>query len=236
MDDSKKQNEPSAAELEMKALTLRSEMAAIKIVDQPSYDLAVAARTRGASFLKEADAFFDPNIKKAHELHKGLLAQKKSVTDPVERTMQAINSELVRFDREEEAKRQAEQKRIEEEARRQAEEQRLADAEHMVSQGVDQDDALEMVVQEPVAVAAPVVAPRYEKSKAVSFAKRYSGVVDDIKKVIEAAAGGNVNARQILEVNGPRLNQLAMALKEGLAESVPGTRAVENTSVRSGRG
>lgn len=236
MDDSKTQKPASAIELESKALAVRGEMNAIKIVDQASYDLAVEALTRANAFLKEAAEFFDPNIKKAHDLHKELLKQKATVISPVEGPVKTIKGELVRFTNEQERLRQEEQRRIGEQARKEAEDQRLADAEHMVAQGVDEADALEMIVQAPVPVAAPRVEHSYVPSKAVVMAETWSGVCDDKGKVIEAAAAGNASAKGILEVNQPALNGMARSLKEGLAEAVPGTRAVKSSNVRSGRG
>lgn len=231
--------------LEQQALTVRQEMRAIQIHDQDSYNLAVEKRTQATDWLKRAAEFFDGPIKSAHELHKKLLTQKKTVCEPVESTIRQINSALVQFDHEQECKRREGQRRIEEEARRQAEEQRIADAEHMVSQGIPEEEALAAVVEAPVAVAAPVVAPTYEKSKQVQFRDNWQAEIVDLHKFVKAVAKDKSKLPLLVGIQrnpdgrflpGPPLNQLAKAMRETLEESCPGIVARNARVVASGRG
>lgn len=167
MDTSKETNAPSLVELEQQAISVRSEMSAIAITDQPSYDVAVEKRTAAVAWLKKAEAFFDPSIADAHALHKKLLGQKKSVCEPVEGTIKSINRELIRFDEEQARKRREEQRRLEEEARRKAEEERIAQAEQMQAAGAE-EEVIDAVLEAPVVVTEISVAePTYEKSKEV---------------------------------------------------------------------
>lgn len=225
----------SVIEFEQEALTVRSQLTAIKIVDQATYDKAVEARKKAREFLKGADEFFDPSISDAHKLHKKLIDQKKSVVGPVNATIGLIDTELVRYDREQERLRQEEQTRLDEIARKAAEEQRLAAAVEMESQGVDPETVEAILDAEPVAIAPVIAAPTYARSTSVSMATTWSGECADIKKVIAAAAKGNKTALSLLQINQPALNGLARSMKGMLAEVVPGCRAVANQGVR-GRG
>lgn len=230
------QPQPTLVDLETQAVAVRSEMAAIKIEDQPSYDLAVEKRTSAVKWLKDADAFFDPSIADAHALHKKLIGQKKTVCGPVQTTIEVINKELIRYDREQEQKRLARQRELDEQARKEAEEQKLADAIHMEDQGADAE-TVEAVLSEPVHAMAPVVAaPTYQKSAAVVYRDNWNGECFDLSAVVKAAAKGNKTAMGLLMINQSALTQMARAMKETLADAVPGCRAVNNKVIATGRG
>ncbi|MBV9215723.1 MAG: hypothetical protein JO053_06060, partial [Acidobacteria bacterium] len=117
MNDTNAQPASSAIALEQEALTVRNEMAAVKIDSQETYDLAVAKLGEGNAFLKRAAEFFDGPINDAHQLHKRLLKQKKDVCGPVEDTQNRIKAALLAWNREQERIRRQEQHRLEEEAR-----------------------------------------------------------------------------------------------------------------------
>lgn len=230
---SEEQKQPTLIDIETQAVAIRQEMTALAIVDQPTYDLVVTKRTEAVQWLKKAEAFFDPAIADAHSLHKKLLAQKASVVDPTKSAIARANSALVAWDHEQERIRRQKQLEIEEQARREAEEQRLADAIQMEAQGAP-EEVVNEVIAAPVIVHTPVVAaPTYEKSKAVQFRDNWSGVCDDLFKLVQAVAKDK-SKLNLLMVNQPALNAMAKGLKESMA--IPGCRAVNNRIAATGRG
>lgn len=236
MNDSPQTQIPSLIDLETQAVAVRSEMAAIRIENQPTYDLACEKRTAAVQWLKGADAFFDKPIADAHSLHKSLIAQKKTVCGPVQTTIESINRELLRYDREQEQIRLAKQRELDEQARKEAEAQIIEDAIHMESQGADAE-TVDAVLSEPVqAVTAPVMAaPTYQKSNQVTYRDNWGGECFDLPAVVKAAAKGNKTAMGLLQINQAALTQMARAMKETLLDAVPGCRAVNNKVVATGR-
>jgi hypothetical protein len=89
-------------DLEQEAITVRTEIAALAITDQASYDLAVEKRTAAKSWLKNAEEWFDGIQKPAYDAYKNILNQRKLVCEPTEAAIKKINSALVAFDQEQE--------------------------------------------------------------------------------------------------------------------------------------
>jgi hypothetical protein len=231
--DTARATEPTLIDLEQQAISVRSAMAEIAIADQSTYNLAVEKRTAAVTWLKGAETFFDPSIADAHALHKKLLAQKKTVCEPVEMTIRTINRELLRFDEEQARIRREEQRRLEDESRRKAEEERLAQAEQMQAEGAD-EEVIDAVLEAPVQVTEMVIArPTYEKSKEVIYRDNYSGECFDLLALVKAIAKDK-SLIGLVQVNQTALNQMAKALKETM--SIPGCRPVNNKVVATGRG
>jgi hypothetical protein len=220
-------------DLEQQAISVRTEISALAITDQASYDLAVDKRTAAKSWLKNAEEWFDGIQKPAYEAYKNILTQRKLVCEPTEAAIKKINSALVAFDQEQERIRREEQRRLEEEARRKAEDERLQQAAEMESNGVDAE-TVNAVLDAPIAITAPVVAaPTYERSSQVVYRDNWSAECFDLFKLVQAVAKDKSKIG-LLQVNQTALNQMAKALKESMA--IPGCRAVNNKVVASGRG
>lgn len=75
---------------------------------------------------RELDEVFDSSIKAAHELHRGLIQKKKSFTDRLDEAERLGKAAILRYDREEEEKRLAEQRRLQAEADEKARKEREA--------------------------------------------------------------------------------------------------------------
>lgn len=222
-------------ELEQEAVSVRSSMTAITITNQDTYNLAVEKRTEAANWLKNAKAFFKGMKDPAYAAWKKICSNENEVCDPVEKTISMINGELVRYDREQERLRQEHQRKLDEQARKEAEEQKLADAIHLENQGVS-PETVNAILSEPTPMQAPVMAaPTYQKSNQVIYRDNWQGQCDDLSAVVKAAAKGNKTAMGLLQINQPALNQMARAMKETLADAVPGCRAVNNRTIATGR-
>jgi hypothetical protein len=224
---------PSLVDLEQQAVSVRSEMAALTITDQKTYDFAVEKRTQAANWLKNAREFFKSMKDPAYAAWKKICSNENLVCDPVEATMKQINKELVRYDQEQEQLRREEQARLEREARERAEAERIAQAEQLKAQGAD-EETIDEILEAPVQVTELVVAaPTYEKSKAVVHRDNWSGEVTDLKALVKYVAK-NPQFIGLLQINQTALNAQARALKGTMA--IPGVRPVNNRVVATGRG
>lgn len=61
---------------------------------------------------KKADAFFDPPIKQAYDLHRMLVARKKVLTEPLTQSERIDKAKMLTFQQEEQAKAEAERRRL----------------------------------------------------------------------------------------------------------------------------
>lgn len=106
-------------ELEQKALTLAERASAITVVDQESYDKAYEVGQIIKALRDEAEAQERPVISLAFATHKAAVAKLKKIDDPLKAAAEAINNKLSAY--------AAEQKRLkaEEDARAEAEQRRL---------------------------------------------------------------------------------------------------------------
>ena len=219
-------------QVESEALTLRADLTALEIVDQPSYDAAVEKRKAAKAWLDEADAFFDPSIKMAYDLHRERITQKKTVTGPVVAALEATNRQLVAWDQQQERLRREAEQRLREDAAKAARDQQLEDAVHAAQSGAA-PETVESILEAPAPIAPVVAPPTYEKSSAVVMRDNYKGECYDLHALIKAVAKDK-SKLNLLQVNQPALNAMARALKETM--NIPGVRAYNDRTVASGRG
>lgn len=195
--------------------------------------------------MKKVDEAFNENIKKAHDLHKSLLAEKAKHMQPLQQAETAIKTAMLRWRLEEETRRRQEQARLEEEARKEREklEARAAKA----AEKGKEEKAAELRVQAQT-VATPVLATTTPKLQGISTRETYKATVTSKAKLIEACAGGrrvigdpNYQGPErrvhpkvqdaVLNYDQAVLNQLSRALKTELA--YPGVRVELVQSIAS---
>jgi hypothetical protein len=90
----------------------------VVIKDVAHYTKAGELWKQVCAMMAEVDDGFDKNIKRWHEGHKGALADKARYWNPLNEVKKTIKIGMEKFDREQEAIRQAEQRRLEEIARK----------------------------------------------------------------------------------------------------------------------
>lgn len=189
----------------------------IKVNNNDDYEVAGNARKELKYTLKNINAYWEPKINQAFQLHKSLVASKKEMTDPLDKADRIIDQKMGDYRREQERIRQEaerERRRIEEEARKAAEEaQRLLD-EASQKDELDQEDVeiLQLAqadLDKAVSVVAPVVqAPA--KVQGISVRKVWRArVVDD------AAVPVSVAGVCIRPIDTAALNKLAVASSGG---------------------
>ncbi len=220
-------------EIEAEALVRRSDLTAVTITDQPSYEEAVEKFTLAKNWIDKAKAFFKPIKDATHAAHKTACENERKVIFPVEAALAQTKQSLVQWDNKQEQLRREEEHRLREQAEREAEEQRLADAVHAEEMGAAPEQ-VDAILETPVAITAPVqAAPTYQKSSAVQMRDNWGGVCDDLFALVKAVAKDKSKIG-LLQVNQPALNSMAKALKETM--NIPGCRAVNNRIAASGRG
>lgn len=166
---------------------------------------------------KRIDDTFDDGIDQAHQLHKTLLATKKTFDGPLAMAEATIKNKAAAWSAEQERIRRAEEIRLQEIARRQDEDRRMAEAEALERAGhVDEAAAV---------IEAPVMAPTIVVPRAVPKVAGMSTRTTWKCRIVNAS----LIPRQYLIPNETQLGQMARAM--GRAFLVPGCEAYEVTGV-----
>jgi murein DD-endopeptidase MepM/ murein hydrolase activator NlpD len=153
-------------EVMKEVISIEDQAKALKIVSRETYIKAGELWKAIKAIRAKVAETFDGNIKKAHELHKSLVAEKKRHDGPLDEAERMVKRGMSDFDLEQERIRQAEQRRLEEIARKEAEERALLEAisaeEEAKRNGATKEEAkkeADAIIAEPVTVA-PVVLPK----------------------------------------------------------------------------
>lgn len=149
-------NDPDAIRSE--ALSWPDRAKALAVTDPSSYE-------EGGALLKAIKALrnriaetFDGHIKRAHEAHKALVAEKAAAEKPLTEAETMIKRALVAYTEAEEKRRREEERRLAEEARKVEEARRLEEAAALEAEALASGDD-EMLATAQEIVAAPVVSP-----------------------------------------------------------------------------
>jgi len=210
-------------EVMKEVISIEDQAKALKIVSRETYIKAGELwKTIKAIRAKVAETF-DGNIKKAHELHKSLVAEKKRHDGPLDEAERMVKRGMSDFDLEQERIRQAEQRRLEEIARKEAEERSLLEAiaaeEEAKRNGATKEEAAQeaaAIINEPVYVA-PVVIPK-------DVPKMQGGPV--YRTIWKARiVNEKIIPREYLVPDMVKINGVARSLKG--ATNIPGVTAYE---------
>lgn len=144
-------------EVSTKALTVIEQANAVTITDSQGY-MAAGELWKAIKALKDQVVdTFKPIIDKAHAAHKEALAQKAKIFDPLDTASRTVKSLMEKYDREQEAIRQAEERRLQEIARKAEEDRKLQEALAMEATG-NKEEA-QVIINEEVYVP-PVIVPK----------------------------------------------------------------------------
>lgn len=217
--------------IKQEALTIVEQAKIIKITDQPSYDQACSLLTEQIKpFRKRWAEYWDTVKKPAYQAYQAVLGKFNEGDKPLETAEKQVKSEIARWDAEQERKRQELQRKAEEEARKAEEEERLRVASLAEESGATAEE-VDAIVDAPVTVVAPPVAPTYQKASGISTRENWKARVTDIKKLCAAIAKGTVPITYVVP-NESVLNARAKADKGTL--NIPGVVAY-NDPIISGR-
>lgn len=191
------------------ALSIPDQVAALRIMDAPSYEYAAEFWKQIGDLMKKVDESFDPIITRAHQAHKEALAQKAKIYNPLDKARREVKGMMEAFDREQERLRQEEAARIREALRREEEERRLAEAVQAEQEG-DKDMAEAIMDEAPY--VPPVILPK-------ATPKVSGGPV--FRTVWKAkVVNPTLVPREYLMVDETKLNRLAAVMKGNF--KVPG--------------
>lgn len=244
---------PEAPALNQQGGELARAVAALAVVDDPTFTQAGEWLRTIKGYLGRVAEVFDPIVDAAHRAHKVAVEQRKGLLThalDAERTLKARMAlyeqeqerkrreaeaaaarERARLEAEERARVAAEQRRLQAEA----EEQRLVEA--VKAEQAGDKDAAERLVAAPVEVAPvvpkpvfvpPVVAVQAPRVEGVSFRDEWSAEVVDLSALVKAVAGGTVPLT-VIKADQVALNGLARSLREAM--SIPGVKAVSRRVV-----
>jgi hypothetical protein len=200
---------------------------AFKITSAPQFSEA-GERLKSIMGLKKKIAeIFDPHIKRAHEAHKSLVAEKKTHEDPLVEAEGYIKRAMLGYQQEQERIRREAEAKAQEEARKERERLEARAAKAVAAGKTEKAEALQ---QSAAAVVTPIIAPTVQKISGISTRTTYKATVTDKLELVKACAAGKVPLTA-LDVNMPFLNNQARQMKETLA--YPGVKVEQETGISS---
>lgn len=207
-------------EVMKEVMSIDDQAKALKVVDSPSYIAAGELWKAIKGIRAKVAEAFDANIKKAHELHKSLVAEKKRHDAPLDEAERMVKQSMSQYDLEQERKRREEQARLEAIARKEEEDRRLMEAiaaeEEMNRIGMTKDEVAQetaAILETPVSVA-PIVIPK-------ATPKLAGGPVYQTRWDYEIVAP-NLIPREYLIPDTVKIGAVVRALKE--QANIPGIK------------
>jgi len=234
---------PDAPELEGRIMTWPERAATVSITTQDHYSAAGELLTGIKGLQKEIDETFDPGIKKAHELHRDLLAKKREFSAPLSEAEKLIKDKMSVYLDEQEKKRAEAQRKAEAEARRQAEEQRRAEEEARLAEAAALESAghkaaaaevmaeAEAIAEQPIEPLTVVVASNAPKAEGVSSKMLYGAKLVNSRASVEYILANWDQWGATVEINMTPYNALARAQRE--AFRFPGMELTKTRSMAS---
>jgi hypothetical protein len=206
------------------ALTAPQYAKTLTVTDQPTLDVANTFLKNIKAIASKVSDSFDPQIKRAHELHGSLIAEKKKFTAPLEDAEKIVKRTIAGYLDAEDRKRreaEAERARIEAEARAEAEKKMKA-VEKAEAKG-DLAKA-ESLAQEAVNImaakidAAPIV-PESPNAAGLSLREDWKFAIVDASAI----------PREYLSPDEVKIGRIVRALKS--EAKIPGVRIWSEKSV-----
>lgn len=220
---------PNTADIATRSASITEQARGIKVTDRASAEKAGQLKANANQLLKLIDETFDPHIKQAHELHKGLLATKRTFTDPINTgALNPINAQLRVFDAEQQRLALAEAARRQEEARREDEDRKLNEAKILQDQG--QPEAANALLEEAIEAPPPAIQVEREKITGVSFRSVWRWKIDNIAELpmnlLVVTANPENGLDQLISTSG--IGALVRTLKGKAEAQIPGIKVWED--------
>jgi len=213
--------ESTQVENEVKTITVLAQNWPTVIQSNEQATDVAQARQIIQTRIKNIENLLRPNIKKADDLHKGLVAQlKQALVRPLQMQAQA-NDLLSAWTRAEQERVAAEQRRLDDEERKKQAAQAKADGDKVLAK---------KITEGKVAVASTQVAAPVAKVAGVAMVETWSAEVSDLLTLVKAVAAGK-EPLSYLEANTVALNGAARATKGQI--QIPGVRMVSKMAPRS---
>ena len=199
--------------IEKRTQDLTKQATSIVIKDQLQYGRANNFLRAVKDLQKEIHNTFDPIVSAAYKTHQEASSKRKLHLMPAVSAEIVVKNKMIMYDDKMKAKQREEQRKIDLKAEIEADKKRkelAARAEKWAAKGKTAKAEELQEQAEEVEVIAPVVAPKVEKVRGVSFKENWSAIVVDETKV----------PREYLQVNTMALNRIAKATKGSI--KIPG--------------
>jgi hypothetical protein len=180
---------------------------------------------------KKVTDFFAPLKKKAHETWKAITTKEGEVLNPLQNSEAMIKNKMIVFQKVEEEKRIAEQRRLQAEAEEQARKERerlQKQAEKLKTPELKEQRLQEA---EEVEVAVITVQSEVPEVKGISYRKIWKAEITDKPEFVRAALK-NATLMSFIHIDATQMNKLATMTKGEI--SYPGIRFYEEKILASG--
>jgi hypothetical protein len=210
--------------IETERTSLATVVESLAVVDQSSYDLATEKSAICAARIKTIEGYYNPRIKQADELHKGLIADRKQLSAPWAAMKAILDGRTTAWYSAEKEKAEDEKRKAEAIQRQIAEDAALKTAQAL------QDAGLQSAAEE--VLAAPVVIAKVEvegpaKAEGVYYQDRFSAECVDLMALVKSVAEGKTPICY-LKADDVTLNGWARSTKG--TEAMPGINVVKTTT------
>lgn len=217
---------PNVATVE-RDLSVAEKALALRVISDETYiEAANLLKVNKSLRQRIADTFAD-GIKKANDLHKSLLSQRKKLEDPLDRGDSHLRQQMRAYDIQKEQARRQKEIELREAERKRQEEERLREAIEVEQSGGDKEE-VEEVLSAPVVVAPLIIQKETPKVEGISYRSSWKATVTDLPALIKAASE-NSQYQNLLLPNSVAINQLARALKGTM--SIPGITVTEEKEI-----
>lgn len=224
IDEDEAPGSPKQQDPKNEALALPSNAEALVVRDQQTLNVAKAYLQDVKRLQAEIAATFDPHIKKAVEAHKGLLAEKRRFTAPLDRAEEILKPKIGRYlyELDQERLRAARERQLAEEKAKAKAEEIVDQAHDLIENGhaIAADSVVEDGFKEVQAIkaAAPEIPPAAEAD----------GVQLRTTWEFEITSEAEL-PREYLKPDLTRIGQVVRALKD--QAKIPGVRTFPKRSV-----
>lgn len=215
-------------EAEALAVSLRSEIDSLEVVDQKSYDLANVYNKRAYEGKKAFHAWFDPIDEASKKARQAVIAQGKKIDEPFDYIIKVTGSKAATWMRAEKARIEEEKRKAEADARRKAEEEQLRAAEILEAEGLT---AAAEAMLDSAPVVEKIVIDGPAKDNGVYYRDVWGAEVVSLSDLVKAVAEGKAPLLAI-QANEAYLGQWARMSKG--TETIPGVK-VTNTPIQCRR-
>jgi hypothetical protein len=204
---------------------------AIEVIDQVSYDMAVACLRDVIEREVVIIEHHKPIKEAAYKAHREACNAEKRLLDPVQEAKSILRRSIAGWEAEQERIRRDEERKAAAAAAREEEEMRLAMALEAGELGAS-EETIDLIAMTELPLPRPVVPPTFRRAAGISTRVTYRAEVLDIKAVCRAVADGKLSPEYV-QPNQAALNRRAAAEKESL--NIPGVRIVRDTGITTRR-
>jgi hypothetical protein len=216
-------NRPESAkaigtELATTTSALATRLGPTVVNDLVSCEQAVLDRQTIGAAIKNIEAFFEPFVSMAFQLHRALTGRRAEILAPLLKLDIIKRGAIQQFNTEQTRLRQAREREIADQRRREEQDRAAAEAAHLEHEG--EHELAAAVIEEAIAAPAPVVALKNEVAALATFVEqwhwRYTGGPKNVDETPAAVIARSMQLipREFLCVDEKKVGAYAGAMKQ----------------------